>query len=240
MFDGPHADGAIACGSYRVHRGRLLDRAERAVPLRRRSLEVLCVLLRHGGEVVRRSELLDAVWGSVAVTDDSVTQCVVEIRRALGGSGLVLRTVPRVGYVLETQTPRPEPCAALPVVEVLPFAASGGAAARTAVRGLASELRVSLTSSRRVAVAAGRGGQIPGAYRLTGEVRQVGPRLRLTVELAAATSSLLVWAARYDAGAKSGHVLAGLDAVVARIADTVSEIATSGAGADPVAAAVQP
>jgi DNA-binding winged helix-turn-helix (wHTH) protein len=240
MFDGLHTDGAIACGRFRLQQGRLLDEAGRGVALRHQSLSVLRVLLRRGGEVVTRGELLDAVWGSVAVTDDSLTQCIVEIRRVLGGSGLALRTVRRVGYLLDTQVLRPAARVALPLVEVLPFAASGGSAARIAVRGMAAELRVSLMSTRCVAVAAGWAGDVADAYRLSGEVRQVGPCLRVTVELAVKSSSLLVWAARYDAEARRGDFLSGLDAVVSRIADTVSAVAGSDIDAGAHGAARRP
>ena len=37
--------------------------------------------------------MLDAVWGEVAVTDDSLVQCLVEIRRALGETQDVIKTV---------------------------------------------------------------------------------------------------------------------------------------------------
>ena len=50
-----------------------------------------------------RDALLTAVWGDVAVTDDSLTQCISEIRRALGPSAAgLLRTHARRGYIIAT------------------------------------------------------------------------------------------------------------------------------------------
>ena len=52
---------------------------------------------------VSKAELMDAVWPGLVVTDDSLTQCVGELRAALGEPGLV-KTVPRRGYRLELPT----------------------------------------------------------------------------------------------------------------------------------------
>ena len=59
---------------------------------------------------------MQAVWGDLAVTDDSLVQCIHEIRRALDDGGRsLLRTVPRRGYRLvvpgERRRPSPRPVA---------------------------------------------------------------------------------------------------------------------------------
>ncbi len=69
------------------------------VPMRRQAFAVLRHLLGNPGRVVGKDELMDAVWPGIAVTDDSLVQCIHEIRRALhDDSHRVLRTVPRRGY----------------------------------------------------------------------------------------------------------------------------------------------
>ncbi len=71
------------------------------VVLRPKTAMVLAILLGRGGEVVPREALLDAAWPHVTVTDDSLTQCISEIRRALGPRGPeLLRTLPRRGYLI--------------------------------------------------------------------------------------------------------------------------------------------
>jgi DNA-binding winged helix-turn-helix (wHTH) protein len=81
--------------------------------LRPKTMDLAELLMRNPGRVVSRAELLDAVWPGVFVTDDSVTQCVTELRRAMGSDGAaLLKTLPRRGYVLEgkvTVTPVPPP-----------------------------------------------------------------------------------------------------------------------------------
>ncbi|MGA9574694.1 MAG: winged helix-turn-helix domain-containing protein [Lysobacterales bacterium] len=73
------------------------------LPLRPKSFEVLHYLLRNSRQLVERDELLAAVWPGVVVTDDSLTQCVADIRKVLGDdSKKLLLTVPRRGYRLDT------------------------------------------------------------------------------------------------------------------------------------------
>ena len=84
------------------------------VDLELKPLEVLLYLLRHAGEVVSKSELLDAVWPGLNVVEGSLSTAVYKLRKALGddGSSIVV-TVPRVGYrlaaVAHAEASRPSP-----------------------------------------------------------------------------------------------------------------------------------
>jgi adenylate cyclase len=81
--------------------GILRDASGTEVPLRAQSFAVLRELARHAGSVVEKDALIAAVWRGVAVTDDSLVQCIGEIRRALRDEAqTVLKTVPRRGYRL--------------------------------------------------------------------------------------------------------------------------------------------
>ncbi len=89
----------------------LRDAQGQLVPLRRQSAGVLAVLARNTGQTVGKSALMDLVWRDVAVTDDSLVQCIADIRRALGpGTRDCVQTVPRRGYRLDlaAATPRPK------------------------------------------------------------------------------------------------------------------------------------
>lgn len=79
----------------------LKDERGKPVALRRQSFAVLRHLIDHADHLVTKDELITAVWPGIAVTDDSLVQCIHEIRRALGDEGhLLLRTVPKRGYRL--------------------------------------------------------------------------------------------------------------------------------------------
>jgi class 3 adenylate cyclase len=70
--------------------------------LRPKSFEVLRYLVNHSGRVIGKEELIKAVWLDVTVTDESLTRCISDIRRAIGdGSQEVIKTVPRRGYLLD-------------------------------------------------------------------------------------------------------------------------------------------
>lgn len=70
--------------------------------LRPQTAAVLAQLLARSGELVSRDELLKAVWGEVLVTENSLSQCIAEIRRALGPDrDTWLETSARRGYRLD-------------------------------------------------------------------------------------------------------------------------------------------
>ena len=73
----------------------------KAVNLRSQSAEVLSVLAARPGEIVSKDALMQAVWPDTFVTDDSLTQCIADIRRALGDDAhVIVETVPKRGYRL--------------------------------------------------------------------------------------------------------------------------------------------
>ena len=73
---------------------------EQDVPLRPKSFEVLSYLVERHGRLVSKSGLIRAVWHDSAVTDNSLSQCLSEIRHALGDSDQkMLRTIKGRGYV---------------------------------------------------------------------------------------------------------------------------------------------
>jgi TolB-like protein/Flp pilus assembly protein TadD len=79
----------------------LRDGAGAQIALRAQSLRVLNVLVEAQGSLVSKEQLFKDVWGSVAVTDDSLVQCIREIRNAIGDvAHQILKTEARRGYRL--------------------------------------------------------------------------------------------------------------------------------------------
>ena len=83
-------------------RRQLLVHGADEIRLRPRTYDVLVHLVTHAGRVVRKSELMESVWKDVAVTDDSLVQSLVEIRRALGQAEGIVKTVRGRGYLFDT------------------------------------------------------------------------------------------------------------------------------------------
>jgi pimeloyl-ACP methyl ester carboxylesterase len=74
------------------------------IRLRPRSFDVLCYLAEHAGRVVSKEELIQAIWPSVSVTDDSLVQCIRDVRKALSDTPhRIIRTVPRRGYLFAAE-----------------------------------------------------------------------------------------------------------------------------------------
>src|SRR5215470_13633120 len=76
-----------------------LRTADRDIELRPKSFEVLRCLVENAGRLVTKDELIKTVWPNVVVTDDSLMQCVSEVRHAIADDGQsIIKTVPRRGY----------------------------------------------------------------------------------------------------------------------------------------------
>ena len=75
---------ALYFEDFELDLGRcLLLRGGVELQLRLQSFEVLRYLVERNGQLVTKEDLLSAVWAGRAVTDDSITQCIMEIRAAL-------------------------------------------------------------------------------------------------------------------------------------------------------------
>ncbi|MFD0978038.1 winged helix-turn-helix domain-containing tetratricopeptide repeat protein [Tropicimonas aquimaris] len=83
---------------YDIASGSLTDANGTPIRLRRQSSDVLAVLAANNGKVVSRDDLITKVWKGVAITDDSLIQCIADIRRVLGKQAV--ETYPKVGYRL--------------------------------------------------------------------------------------------------------------------------------------------
>jgi predicted ATPase/DNA-binding winged helix-turn-helix (wHTH) protein len=82
-----------------IARGCLL-RAGAEIKLRPKVYETLKYLVEHPGQLIGKQELMQAVWPNAFVTDDSLVQCTLELRRALDDARQqILKTVPRRGYL---------------------------------------------------------------------------------------------------------------------------------------------
>ena len=78
----------------------------RTVKLRPRTAVLLSYLVQHPDRAIGKDELMHAVWPDVVVTEDSLVQCVKEIRHALGERGHDwIHTLPRLGYAFVADTP---------------------------------------------------------------------------------------------------------------------------------------
>src|SRR5438105_8119045 len=89
-------------GPFRLElQGPRLVRDEASVPLPPKAMEALVVLVRSNGALLKREELMQAVWANTFVEDANLTVAISQLRKALGQNGDTseyIETVPRVGY----------------------------------------------------------------------------------------------------------------------------------------------
>src|SRR5262245_9070692 len=77
-----------------------LRSAKGEIELRRKSFELLLYLIENAGRLISKDELVNAVWPNVIVSDDSLAQCVSDLRNAFNDRDRrIIETVPRRGYL---------------------------------------------------------------------------------------------------------------------------------------------
>ena len=86
----------------------VVNHAGQSAGLRNQSVAVFHYLAQNSDRVIPRQELEDKVWGNVSVTNDSLTKCIAEIRKAIGDEEKkTLKTLPRRGYQLVSDLVKP-------------------------------------------------------------------------------------------------------------------------------------
>jgi adenylate cyclase len=103
--------GLTQCVVYRfgsfaldLMRGALLSRGDAEIPLRPKSFALLQFLVEHAGRLVPREAIMEALWPNTFVADDNISQCIHDIRQALGTEAhSLLRTLPRRGYIFTAE-----------------------------------------------------------------------------------------------------------------------------------------
>jgi DNA-binding winged helix-turn-helix (wHTH) protein/TolB-like protein/cytochrome c-type biogenesis protein CcmH/NrfG len=96
--------GALLIGEWRVDPAlNQISSARRTTKLEPKVMAVLVHLADRAGEVVTREALLTAIWSGVVVGDDSLTQVVIKLRKALGDvpeHPTYIQTIAKRGYRL--------------------------------------------------------------------------------------------------------------------------------------------
>lgn len=80
---------------------RLVLKDGRPVPLTPKAFDLLAILSAHPGHLLTKEDLMQALWGDVAVEESNLAYHVFAIRKALGDAaenGQYIETVPKRGY----------------------------------------------------------------------------------------------------------------------------------------------
>lgn len=201
-------------------RRRLLTRAGQSVPLTPKAFDTLLVLVRSGGRLMTKDEIISEVWPDTFVEEGNLAQNIFLLRRALAearGEHRFIVTVPGAGYLFVPQVRVPDaavtPCASvdrsvgsLAVLPFTPLVAEG--ADESMGFGLADALTRRLTACRGVKVlptyaALRLAGSPPDAQAgvealLYGVYQTDCGRIRVSVQLVRTSDGMTVWAAKFD------------------------------------------
>lgn len=208
-----------------------------------RAFDLLIYLIEHRDRVVEKQELFDQVWKECFVTDNALTQEIMNIRRALGdeaGTPHYIQTVRKHGYRFIAELIEGGDAvggaASQPSVAVLPFANLSAAAENEYFcDGLAEELINALTKVRDLRVVARTsafsfkhqqldvreiGRRLKAAAVLEGSVQRTGNRLRILTQLINSEDGYHIWSERFDC--EMGDVFAIQDEIASAIIDKLS------------------
>jgi TolB-like protein len=205
-----------------------LRTANREVELRRKSFEVLRHLVENASRLVSKDELIETIWPNVSVSDEALTQCISEVRHAIGDANqTIIKTVPRRGYRFNVPVSRAatestaagghqrlQPLFDGPSIAVLPFANMGSDPEQEYFAdGMVEEIITALSRMRGLFVIArnstfmykGRpvnvkqvGRELGIRYVLEGSVRKSVNTVRITGQLIDASTGAHIWADRFD------------------------------------------
>ncbi len=234
----------LGTASYDPSVQLLRDNAGRKIPLRPQSLKVLDCLLKADGSMVGKDDLVKTVWGKLAVTDDSLVQCVREIRAAIGDQAhQILQTEHRRGYRLavsgQTGLLPLAPAAdgrATPAIAVMAFTSMEGderseRLAMAFAGDLTDELahhnelrvinRVSAFSAAGLTLS-GReiGEKLNARFLVTGQIQMSTTRCNVSLELLDGPSEQIIWSERKPYNIKDGH--AGKAALVRHLVGSMA------------------
>jgi TolB-like protein/Flp pilus assembly protein TadD len=202
-------------------RGKLRS-GDADIELRPKTFEVLRHLAENAQRLVPKDELCRKVWGNVAVSDDSLIQCIRELRLKLGDDARkLIKTVSRRGYMLDMPVTVARPSAQrvdqlrqgrrLAVV-VLPFQnLSGDAANEQFVDALTVDLTSGLSlypgviagsaslayKSRQIEVRQ-IGRELDAGYAIEGEAHRSGDSIRITARLIDALTAAILRTESFD------------------------------------------
>jgi TolB-like protein/Tfp pilus assembly protein PilF len=203
---------------------RLLFCSGNPVPLSSKAFDALLLLVTRDGQVLKKEELMAAIWPDTVVEENNLNQIISTLRRTLGeprGANRFIATVPGKGYRFAAQVhpgklAAPEDHLRHIRVGVLPFDNLGSDPEREYLSdGLTEETiamigqidpdhfsvigRTSVMSYKRTTkTLADIGRELDASYLIESSLRSEGDRLRITCKLIRVRDQLQIWSESYD------------------------------------------
>ncbi|MGH6643373.1 MAG: winged helix-turn-helix domain-containing tetratricopeptide repeat protein, partial [Bradyrhizobium sp.] len=210
-----------------------------------RGLKLLAALVERPGEILSKTELMDAAWPGTAVEEGNLTVQIAQLRKLLGPAadgGEWIATVPRVGYrftgaikQLAGAKRKVLPLPDKPSIAVLPFVnVSNDPEQESFADGLTEDLITDLSRFPGLFVIArnsvfaykGKAMDVRGIaqdlgvrYLLEGSARRAAGQVRINAQLVDAVSGDHLWAERFDRSLED--IFAVQDEVTSKIVEAL-------------------
>ena len=233
-----------------------LREGDREIKLRPQTFTILAYFIQNAGRLLSKDELLKAAWAGVTVTEDSLVQCVKEIRRAICDSSLTrIKTVPGRGYLFDLPVSTSE--SGMPInidmavprrsIVVLPFVnLTGDSDQEYFADGLTENLTTDLSTHISDLFVISRSSaftyksksvnvvqiadDLGVRHLLEGSVQRSGSRIRVNARLLNGESGAHVWAGRFDS--ERTELFDLQDEITGRIANSLEAELTSAIARD--------
>ena len=170
--------------SYDAKERILRDTDGVEVPLRTQSLNVLHVLAERQGRIVSKEEIAATVWNGLAVTDDSLVQCIRDIRRALNDAEKrIVETKVGRGYLLQASAEKVSKTDRQPQIFVAAFEAAATQETVDLANLLYEETLIALSPRAGALVVTDQEKRNDALYEISGRVshREQGGRVFLRI-----------------------------------------------------------
>lgn len=199
---------------------KIIDGNNQEITLRPQSLEVLHLLARKHNQIVSKEEIFTTVWNGLSVTDDSLVQCIGDIRQRLGDhQHQIVQTYPRRGYRLVVEQP-PSTTLITPVntptkrpsLAVMSFENIGADHTGNIIAiGLSTDIHSNLAKMSSLFVVAQAsanrvrhllpsevGEKLGVSYIVQGKIQRLKKQIRVTITFIEAETNRVLWTEQYE------------------------------------------
>jgi DNA-binding winged helix-turn-helix (wHTH) protein/Tfp pilus assembly protein PilF len=226
---------------------RILLQANQPLTLTPRIFDALLYLVQHQGRVIRKEELMEAIWPDAFVEENNLPQSISALRRALGerkGENRYIVTVAGHGYRfaapvkivrIVNATDEEGPARAAKTIAVLPFKPLVEKNRDEALElGMADALIIRLSNSGEIIVrplssvrryggleqdAQSAGRELGVESVLDGSIQRSGEGMRVTARLTSVADGASLWVGTFDE--KFTDVFSVQDVISERVADAL-------------------
>lgn len=194
---------------YDLDTSQLIDQEGRPIAIRAKSLRLLDELAVRNNETLEKDSLIGAVWEGRSVSDDSLVQCIKDIRAVLGDNERqILRTAIGRGYSLHGLREMPIGPGEPPKLLISRLSVRGNGSELIELSdNIIEELIVSLSPRAGLIVTSDEDQRETTQYTINGRISLSGNSVRVFIQILRTPSGEVVFAETWTVPAIENHVI---------------------------------